>query len=227
MPVTAKMSFRYLWRLALIAIICLGGSLYCLYDGAIAYPKQHDAAVAYQELKDQGLQGNELYERWCPIAAEHGWSKDDVPKDQIDIIWQFVMAGCLVVPGVLYLVFFVRSWGRWIEANDAGLRTSWGQQLEFGQILALDKKKWKKKGIATIAYERDGRRWRLALDDWKYDVKATKTILCAVESRIDAGQIVGGPPEPPDEPPPDEAPQDSQPSDQQQAASTPDHHELT
>ena len=50
MPITAKMSFRYLWRLGLIALICLGGSLYCLYDGAIAYPKQLDRAKVSEHL---------------------------------------------------------------------------------------------------------------------------------------------------------------------------------
>jgi hypothetical protein len=200
MLLTTKISFRFLWRLAAIAIVCLGGCLYCLYDGAIGYPKQREAAVVYQQLKDKGLDSGEFFEQWDKVAKERGWSTKK-PKDDLDILKQYVMAGCLVVPGLLYVFLFFRSWKRWIELNETGLRTSWGQTLTFDQIVALDKKKWKKKGIAVIRYQRDGRSRRLALDDWKYDAKTTKEVLIEVESRIDPTQIVGGLPEPPPESP--------------------------
>jgi hypothetical protein len=205
MSVMTKISFRFLWRLAAIAIVCLGCSLYCLYDGAIAYPKQHEAAVVYKQLKDKGFESGEFFAQWDKIAKERGWSTKK-PKDDLDILKQYVMAGCLVVPGLLYVFLLFRSWRRWIEFNETGLRTSWGQTLAFDQVVALDKKKWKKKGIAVIRYQQDGRPRRLALDDWKYDAKTTKAILMAVESRIDADQIVGGLPEPPQEETPQEQP---------------------
>jgi len=198
MPLTAKISFNFLWRLGLIAIICLGGCLYCLYDGAIGYPNQRQRALEYRKIEESGLKKSERLRKWEEIATKHGWPLDDPgePKNEIAITWQFIMAGCVAVPGLLYLYLFLRSWRRWIELDEVGLRTSWGQRLEFGQIVALDKKKWKTKGIAVIRYEQDGRPRRLALDDWKYDVKATKAILCEVESRIGVDRIGGGPPEP-------------------------------
>ncbi|MBN2216803.1 MAG: hypothetical protein JW719_05470 [Pirellulales bacterium] len=204
MTVTAKMSIRFIWRLGLIALICLGGSLYCVYDGAIGYPAQRQRALAFLELKEQGLDRADTLARWREITAERGWPSEEPgkPKEEIDFHIQFFMAGCLAVPGLLYLYFFIRSWSRWIEMNDSGLRTSSGRQLAFDQILMLDKKKWKTKGIAKILYEQNGRRRRMVLDDWKYDDMATKTILREVESRIDPGRIVGGLPEPPEEQPP-------------------------
>jgi hypothetical protein len=206
MPLTAKIAFRFLWRLAAITIICLGGCLFCLYDGAVRYPQDHDRLVAYQDLretvdqelrtKDKGLRDDEFFRRWEKLAADHGWTTKK-PKNQIDIIKQYVMAACLVVPGLLYLYLFLRSRKRWIECSVDGLRTSWGQQFPFNRITTLNKTKWKTKGIAVIRYQENSRQRRLALDDWKYDAPATKAILCEVEARIDPTKIVGGAPETP------------------------------
>ena len=227
MPITAKMSFRYLWRLGLISLICLGASLYCLYDGAIGYPKQHEALVEYRKLEklkeDKELDEETFYERWEEVADERGWSYKR-PKDEIDIQKQYWMAIALCVPGLLYLITFFRSRPRWIELNETGLRTSWGPRLEFDQITTLDKKKWKSKGIAIVSYKQDGRSGRLALDDWKFDTDETKAILREVESRIDVQQIMGGPPEPAEEQPEqeesqDETPQSEDAADQQEPTS--------
>ena len=79
-----------------------------------------------------------------------------------------------------------------IESSDEGLTTSWGQQLKFDQITALDKKLWRNKGIAKIQYTDADRRRRLALDDCKYDRDATEDLLRLVESKLDPDQIVGG-----------------------------------
>jgi len=202
MVIRAKMSFRYIWRLGLIALICLGGSVYCLYDGAIGYPAQRQRALAYLELKKQGLNDRDTRIKWEELAAERDWPLDEPgkPKNEIDFTFQFVLAGCLGPIGLLYLFLFLRSLRRWIELDESGLRTSWGCGLEFSQIVALDKKKWKTKGIALIRYKQNGRMQQLALDDWKFDVGPTKAILREIESRIDFGRITGGPPESVQEP---------------------------
>jgi len=147
----------------------------------------------YQDLKEK-----DQLDKWEDIAEQRGWSTKDPgkPKEKIDFWIQFVIASLLAVPGLCFLFRYFRARGRWIEADETGLRTSWGQQLEFGQIVSLDKKRWKSKGIARIDYQQNGRKRRLVLDDWKFDADPTKAILLVVESRIDAGQIVGGAPEP-------------------------------
>ncbi len=202
MLLRAKIRSGFLGRLALIAMFCLGGSLWFLYDAAIGYPAQRQRALEYQRLKeDEGLDNADRRIRWVEIAKERGWP-DEIPgnpKSDTDIYKQYFFAVLVAVPALLYAFFFLRACRRWIELNDSGLRTSWGRQLEFGQIVTLNKKKWKTKGIAKISYKQNGRKRRLVLDDWKYNTEATKAILCEVESRIDVGQIVGGPPEPPPE----------------------------
>jgi len=193
MPVKANIDTKFLSRLGLMALAFIGIALWFLYDGAVTYPRQRERALVYQGLKEEGR-----LSEWEDIARQHGWSTEDPgkPKDAFDIWVQFVIAGLAGVPGLCFAFRFFRARGRWIEANEAGLRTSWGQELEFGQVVSLDKKRWRSKGIARMNYRQDGRKRRLVLDDWKYDADPTKAILLEVESRIDADQIVGGAPEP-------------------------------
>ena len=82
--------------------------------------------------------------------------------------------------------------------------TSWGQELEFSEITSLDKKKWKAKGIAKVKYQREGRKRRLVLDDWKYSTEPTVEILRDVEANIGLERIHRGAPEPPVQEEPDE-----------------------
>lgn len=192
--ITANMSSSYLWRIGLIVLFCFGMSLWFLYDGAVKYPAQRERALMYQTLDEQNRLGE-----WKEITSERGWPLEypGDPMPPYKITAQFIMAAMAFPPGFLYLIFFLRCRGRWIEASETGLRTSWGQQLEFGDILALDKKKWKAKGIAKLKYQQGNRKRRLVLDDYKYDREPTGAILRQVESHLDDEQIVGGLREPP------------------------------
>ena len=190
MLLTAKISKRYLQWLGMVAVFCLGIALWFLFDGAITYPKQRVRAYKYEELKKA-----DRLDEWETIAADRGWPSKD-PGEPKDSVAQFVLAALVGSPGLWCLCSLLRFRRRWIELNETGLRTSWGRQLEFGQIITLNKKKWKSKGIARIRYQRGGRRKRLVLDDWKYNSDETRAILREIEARIDVQQIVGGAPEP-------------------------------
>ncbi len=189
----ADIDSKFLLRLGLIAFVLLGMALWFLFDGAVTYPRQRERALKYEELEKK-----DRLSEWPEIAGQRGWSLKDPgePKSEADFSVQFVMATLAALPGLLYLFFYIRARGRWIEVNETELRTSWGQQLEFSQIVALDKKKWESKGIAKVIYQRNGRKGRLVLDDWKFDTEPTRAILREIEANIDASQIVNGAPEP-------------------------------
>ena len=202
MTIRANFSSRYLMRYALIAVVCVGFALWCLYDGFIKYPQQLERAVEYHKLR--GPDPNEWNARWVDICEEKGWNTSlDKPKKpeeiESDIVMQYLMAAVSGLVGLPFLVLIVRSRGRWMEATDTGIHTSWGQRLEFDRIVTLNKRKWKDKGIAKIQYEANGRKKRMVLDDYKYDRRATEEILRLVESKINVDHIVDGAPEPPRE----------------------------
>jgi hypothetical protein len=103
------------------------------------------------------------------------------------------MAGSI---GLLLISIPLRMRGRWIEANDTGIISSWGQSLRFDQITAVNKRKWRDKGIAKVAYvDEKGRKRRFVIDDFKFHRYPTDDILYELEQRIDPALISGGPPE--------------------------------
>jgi hypothetical protein len=191
-PVRAKIDRKFLLRLGLTALAFAAFASWFLYDGTITYPRQRERALEYLKLEEEGR-----LDEWEAIAAERGWPTENPgePREVAEIYAQLVLASLLALPALLYVFLFLRARGRWIEMDENGLRTSWGRQLEFDDIVLLDKKLWRKKGIAKITYEQNGRKRRLVLDDWKYDAEETKEILCEVESHIEIDQIVGGIPE--------------------------------
>ena len=194
MATRAVINSRYLLRAGLLAVFCGGFALWSLYDGTIGYPKQQVRALKFEELL-----ASERLEEWDAICEENGWpnSNPGNPRKNYDysIFQQFLMAGLTGPVGLLFLFFFLRSRRQWMESHETGIRTSWGQDFEFNQIVTLDKKKWKNKGIGVINYKDTDRKRRLKLDDCKWNTDATEAILDQIESNIQPEQIVGGPPQ--------------------------------
>jgi hypothetical protein len=112
---------------------------------------------------------------------------------------QYAMAILASVIGLPMLLVALKSRGNWIEANGAGLTSSWGERFNYDQIVQLDKKKWQKKGIAKLTYLDGDRKRRFVLDDYKYERLTMDAILYEIEQCIDPAMIVNGPPEPPPE----------------------------
>ena len=158
--------------------------------------------VQYQKLNET----DEL-NKWPDIAEKNGWEKTppeiSLGEDEIHhryeylIVSNYLMASVTTPLGLWALIIFFRSRGRWMEADQTGIRSSWGKHLTFGQILNLDKKKWREKGIAKIKYQDAKRPRRFILDDCKFNREATEEILRLVETNIQEDQIINGSPEPP------------------------------
>ncbi len=193
MSTRANISPGYRWRLGLIGMVCTAFGLWALYDGAVAYPHQQRVATEFLEYKDTGRR-----DEWPDYARSQGWSIKDPgkPKKDGEIYLQYGMAAAVGPIGLLYLFGFFRSMNRWVDADENGLITSWGQQVPFEGIKSLDKNRWRSKGIAVVNYEDHGTGRRLMLDDWKFERPPTEALVRLVESHLDPEHIMGGEPEP-------------------------------
>jgi hypothetical protein len=152
----------------------------------------------------------DLVDTWETVAKENDWpiEKPDENKVLVKTVediknrydWkiksQFVMIAVAAPVGFFSLFVYLGSRGRWLEANNSGITSSWGQQFDFDSILTLDKKQWQNKGIARITYDTEGRTQKFVLDNYKFDRWAVDDILLRVESQITDNQIIGGDPEP-------------------------------
>jgi hypothetical protein len=192
MTIRAESDPKFYWRFIIIGLVVAGFSLYCVYDGAIGYPQQRIRALKYEEFKVEKRVGE-----WPAFAAAQGWSTDDPgePKTEVDFQLQFLMAGVTAALAVWFFTIVLVNRGHWIEASQTGIMSSWGQTFKYADIVELNKKQWKKKGIAKVYYDDNGRRRTFVIDDFKFKRDPTDDILQAVENRIDHEKITGGPPE--------------------------------
>lgn len=189
-----------------MGIVAIGFAFYCLYDGLIGYPSQrergfdefktdfkslfeppHDRSVTVAEYEAQP--DKERRDEWIHYAHERGI------KGAADVVMQFVMAAISGLIGLFLLSIPLRARGQWIEMDDNTLRTSWGQEVPIDQIEVIDKRKWRDKGIAKIAYRDGTRKRRFILDDMKFMRDPTDEILFEIEHRIGIEKITNGPPE--------------------------------
>lgn len=192
--IRANVDPKFYSRFKLIAVAALGFALWSLYDGFVTYPNQRERALKYYEFEKEGR-----ISEWREYALERGWPTvtPGEPKTDGNIIMQYFMATVAGTVSLVLLVVVLRSRGRWIEASETGLTSSWGQSFEFDQVLSLNKKQWPDKGIARIKYEQGKRRKQFVLDNYKFLRQATGDILRQLESKIETDKIVGGQPEPP------------------------------
>jgi hypothetical protein len=106
------------------------------------------------------------------------------------------MAGIVGVVALLLLSIPLRARARWIEGSDTGITSSWGQSFNYDQVLELNKRQWRSKGIAKVTYQEGNRKRRFVIDDYKFSRYPTDDILYALEQNIAPERITGGPPEP-------------------------------
>ena len=205
-PITlrANIDRKFYLQFLLIGIAAIGFALWSLFDGAVKYPNQRVRALEFEKLAEEGRMAE-----WQETARQRGWPTDrpGEPKTEIDFAMQFIMAGAAGTVGLAFLFVVFRSRGRWIEASESGMNSSWRQSFDFDRVVSIDKKKWKNKGIAKIKYEHGNRKKTFVLDNYKYDRKTTDKILYMLETKVGTDKITGGPPEPPPEKPGGDTPQ--------------------
>jgi hypothetical protein len=204
MNIRAENDPRFSRRFLIMGILALGFSLYCLYDGVIGYPARHmqgfeDFKEDYKSLFADSKNPTNLAEFEARASREDRltWAKylhdRNIPAEA-NIITQYVMAAITAAVGVVLLSIPFRRRGNWIELDDAGLRTSWGQSFHFHQIESINKRRWRDKGLARITYHDGDLKRKFVLDDMMFMRDPTDAILAEIEQKVGFEKITGGPP---------------------------------
>jgi hypothetical protein len=95
-----------------------------------------------------------------------------------------VIGGVLTSLAVLFGIWILWNHRLSVRAEGDLITGASGQQVHLDSIIATDRKKWKKKGIAYAIYEENGKQKRLTLDDHKF--AGCEEILLEAERRIEA-----------------------------------------
>jgi len=212
MHIRAENDPRYSRKFLIMGICAIGFALYCLYDGLVDYPGKRDRGFGEYKaekmqsqhkslLADASRQSMNLaqFEVVADPEQRHEWdvySHDRGIPSGPDVVVQFIMAAGSALIGAAFLSIPLRSRGRWIEASDDGITSSWGESFRFDEVEAVNKRQWRKKGIAKVTHVSGGRRRTFVIDDFKFQRYPTDAILYELEQRIDQDRITNGPPEP-------------------------------
>lgn len=211
MKARANTDNKFLYKYLLIGIGTFLFSLYCFYDAFINYPSQRPASVAYDSLLEDieerkeaagenAVNWAEIREaEWQKTAESNGWANEpphytaDDLKNNINFsIFLGAICGLIAVPCFLW---FFKNRGTWLEIDGTRLTSSNGQSVEFSDIQTFDKKKWMKKGLATIQYSDNGVEKTFVVDDLKYERTIVDQMVAEIEAAIPAEKIINGPTE--------------------------------
>ncbi len=183
MAAKASMRSGYVARLVILGGMFLFFALYFLYDAMIGYPNKQFMQLEYQRYMETWP--DDYSERWLPYAAEQGWPTDTPPgkpMSDMDIKTQYIYFVICMLIAFPFVIAAIRSRARWVAADEDGLRTSWGRQINWDQIQTLDRSRWNSKGIAVV--HGSGEKDRITLDDWKYDTEPTRQIVKEIEQHL-------------------------------------------
>ncbi len=195
MNVRALADKTFLRKFLIISLVCIGFSFWALYDGAIAFPKKKlEPAIAYEKLVESGISDSEIAKQWLVLAEEKGWplsKPKSVKEAHGSIQQQYLMMAVALAVGIPMLVWYIRTLSAWVETTATGLKSSWGETVEFSQVKQLDKKKWYDKGIARLDYgTTSGSTKQFVLDDFKFIRSEMAQVMEWVEKNLPREKVI-------------------------------------
>ena len=198
MSVRAEADTKFLRKYLFIALACVAFAIYCLVDGIVLAPNKMPQTVAYADLADQFPDMTERSNEWQRVVKENDWPyviPEKTPEElESYIMWQYIMAaGCFLV-AIPLVVWYQKTKGTHVEADETAIRGSWGVEVPLDSIESVDKKKWHNKGIAKITYSDAGNQKVFVLDDFKYLREPMGKIMEIIESKVAPQKILNDKP---------------------------------
>lgn len=191
MEVVARISKEWRRRMLFMFFMIFGIAAWFLYDGYILWPDEAQRHVEYLEIKDTLIEAGDAVDEdstsvrlaWERHAREMDYRRN-IPKERMDgdIREQRVIGWAMMVGALLYGVWIAWNHTRQVSAEGDIVIGASGERVHIDTIAAIDRKKWKKKGIAYGIYEEGGKQRRLCLDDHKF--KGCEAIIIEADQRI-------------------------------------------
>ena len=183
-----QMSFfrRFLW----IAIGCMFGIAWCVFDAQVTYPRKLVIAEAYESLPDT----EERAAEWTQLAEQNGWSTDRPSKSsgeiESQILNQYIMIVICVAMGCLMLLRWYLPRGSWIEGDQIQFADSRGRRVVLDELEGMDLSRWEEKGIAVLRFSGVQGARKFVLDDFKYDHEVIGQLLEIAKEKLHTFQSV-------------------------------------
>lgn len=172
----------YRWKHLIMSVLVIAGGCWFAYDGWVKWPYQNQMAdKVTRDLEAAQREKNQAEIDRLALELKRYEKHNDA-----SILIQKVLAFTLPAFGIF--------WGAWTLRETRGQLRLSGDTLEvpghppiaFGDVRAIDKRKWDRKGIAYIHYEHGSppRPGVLKLDDFAYERKPTDQMLERIERSV-------------------------------------------
>ena len=193
MEVTARVSKEWRRRMLFMLFMISGIAAWFLYDGYILWPEEAQRHVEYLEIKDTLIEAGDAVDgestsvrlAWDRHAREMDYQRN-IPKERMDddIREQRVIGWVMIIGALLYGAWIAWNHTRQVSAEGDIVIGASGERVDINSITAIDRKKWKDKGIAYGIYEEGGKQRRLCLDEHKF--RGCGAIIIEADRRIKA-----------------------------------------
>ena len=191
MEVVARISKEWRRRMLFMFFMIFGIAAWFLYDGYILWPEEAQRHVEYLEIKDTLIEAGDAVDEestsvrlaWERHAREMDYRRN-IPKERMDddIREQRVSGWVMIIGALLYGVWIAWNQTRQVSAEGDIVIGASGKRVDINSITAIDRKKWKDKGIAYGIYEEGGKQRRLCLDEHKF--RGCEAIIIEADQRI-------------------------------------------
>lgn len=193
MQVVARISKEWRRRMLFMFFMIAGMAGWFLYDGHILWPDEGKRYTEYAEIRDALIESGEAKDEessfvrlaWERHAKEAGYRRN-IPKERTDAaIREQLVIGWTMMSGALIFGLWI-AWNhrREVRAEGETVIGASGERVDLDSITAIDRKKWKTKGIAYALYMDGDKQRRLTLDDHKF--AGCEAIILEAEKRIRA-----------------------------------------
>ncbi len=158
MAVQANIRSGYRARFGLIALFLLGWGLYCLYDGAYAYPSFNAHVIESREAQQRYAidHGTNWGRDWPEYAREHHYALEPNKLKLKGSMLQYVMGGISLPLALLAGLYYLQIGRRWVRSDEEGLRTHRGELAKWEAIQSVDSSRWQQ-GDRRRGLHRPGR----------------------------------------------------------------------
>lgn len=179
MNIVTTVSREWKRRMLMQSAFCVGFGLWFFYDGGVTYPRHNERVAEYHTAVGSGETG-----RWSDFALKRGWPGQDHPAaySAAELKTQFVLGAICIALGGVTVVWLLLGRRQKMSSDGRIICGERGERVPLEAFVSVDKRKWERKSIAYAFYERDGRRRRLTIDDYKF--VGAEDILKQIEEQI-------------------------------------------
>jgi hypothetical protein len=182
-PIVCSATPWYLWqRVVPFSVIPLLMGAWFYYDYKVGYPEK---LAIYQEKKAYDKNGKTA--EWVTYSAERGWPKEPDEMDDRKVNEQLYWALGVGLLGVVSTVYHLLSYPRKLRGDANSFTPPWGPQIPFADVVKIDRRPWKLKGLAKVYYQKNGAIKKASIDDLRF--KGADGILERLQSNF-TGEIL-------------------------------------